>query len=101
MEIKPFLSLIGKHRPANWLIAAAVVLGLGETVLSLFIPLLTKNVVEPTAKEKRAITFEGVGFAYSTDRPILRNLTFSAQPGGMTAIVGPSGTGKTTLFSLI
>ncbi|MFF2890523.1 ABC transporter ATP-binding protein [Paenibacillus sp. NPDC057967] len=47
------------------------------------------------------LAFDGVSFAYSPDRPIVKNLTFQAQPGGMTAIVGPSGTGKTTLFSLI
>ncbi|REK71526.1 ABC transporter ATP-binding protein [Paenibacillus paeoniae] len=47
------------------------------------------------------LAFDRVSFAYSADRPIVQNLTFHAQPGGMTAIVGPSGTGKTTLFSLI
>ncbi|RIX50780.1 ABC transporter ATP-binding protein [Paenibacillus nanensis] len=51
--------------------------------------------------EKRQLSFEGVSFSYAPDRPILRHITFSAEPGSMTAIVGPSGTGKTTLFSLI
>lgn len=54
-----------------------------------------------TLEKNQTLAFEGVSFAYSEDRPILKNLTFQAQPGGMTAIVGPSGTGKTTLFSLI
>ncbi|MCR2803362.1 ABC transporter ATP-binding protein [Paenibacillus soyae] len=69
MEIKPFLSLIGRHRPAKWIIAAAVVLGLGETVLSLFIPLLTKNVVEQlagSALETFTIVALGVVFALQT-----------------------------------
>lgn len=46
MEVKRFVEMIGKHRPAVWIIVAAVVLGLGETGLSLLIPLLTMNLVE-------------------------------------------------------
>lgn len=46
MNVKPFLALVAKHRPKGWIIAAAIVLGLGETALSLFIPLLTRDVVE-------------------------------------------------------
>ncbi|MCU6713093.1 ABC transporter ATP-binding protein/permease [Paenibacillus sp. J5C_2022] len=47
------------------------------------------------------LAFHNVSFSYTTDRPILQNVSLTAVPGGMTAIVGPSGTGKTTLFSLI
>ncbi|MBH5320121.1 ABC transporter ATP-binding protein [Paenibacillus sp. GSMTC-2017] len=46
MEVKPFINLIGRHKPAKWLIAVAIILGLGETILTLLIPLLTKNIVE-------------------------------------------------------
>lgn len=47
------------------------------------------------------VSFEDIGFSYSEDRPILSGVTFRSVAGGMTAIVGPSGGGKTTLFSLL
>lgn len=47
------------------------------------------------------LVFERVGFGYADDRPILADVSFVAEAGQMTAFVGPSGTGKTTLFSLV
>ncbi|WP_028545323.1 ABC transporter ATP-binding protein [Paenibacillus taiwanensis] len=47
------------------------------------------------------ITVEQVHFAYSEAEPILENISFTIKPGKVTAIVGPSGGGKTTLFSLL
>jgi ATP-binding cassette, subfamily B, bacterial len=49
------------------------------------------------------VTFAQVNFTYPTRRDslALRNLSFTAKPGEITAIVGPSGAGKTTLFALI
>jgi len=48
-----------------------------------------------------AIQFHDVSFGYSVDRQLLSSIDFCAEAGQMTAFVGPSGTGKTTLFSLI
>lgn len=47
------------------------------------------------------ITFSNVGFSYSKKREILNNISFTAEKGKKTAIVGESGVGKTTLFSLL
>lgn len=47
------------------------------------------------------ISFQNVSFAYKAGRPVLHGVTFTAPPGEITAIVGPSGGGKTTLFSLL
>lgn len=47
------------------------------------------------------VKFEGVTFGYDTERPVLRGINFEVEPGQTTAIVGPTGAGKTTLISLI
>jgi ATP-binding cassette, subfamily B, bacterial len=47
------------------------------------------------------IRFENVSFSYSDERQILRDISFSASPGEMVALVGLTGAGKSTLASLI
>ncbi|MBO4419819.1 MAG: ABC transporter ATP-binding protein [Oscillospiraceae bacterium] len=42
-----------------------------------------------------------VSFSYSKDKPLIENLSFTAQPGQRIAIVGPTGCGKTTLINLL
>ncbi|MBD8022094.1 ABC transporter ATP-binding protein [Microbacterium gallinarum] len=47
------------------------------------------------------LAFEGVSFRYSPDKPLIDDLSLTAQPGSTVAIVGPTGAGKTTLVNLI
>jgi ATP-binding cassette subfamily B protein/subfamily B ATP-binding cassette protein MsbA len=47
------------------------------------------------------VRFERVSFAYEPGQPVLREVSFEAQPGQMVAIVGPTGAGKSTLVNLI
>ncbi|HDR8064200.1 multidrug ABC transporter permease [Bacillus cereus] len=47
------------------------------------------------------LSFQNISFAYSKEKSILKSVSFQAKIGQMTAIVGPSGAGKTTLFSLL
>ncbi len=47
------------------------------------------------------VRFERVGFAYQEGRPILNNITFHAQPGQIIALIGPTGSGKSTITNLI
>ncbi|GLJ81045.1 ABC transporter ATP-binding protein [Microbacterium imperiale] len=47
------------------------------------------------------IEFDHVRFAYSPDKPLIRDLSFRVEPGQTVAIVGPTGAGKTTLVNLL
>ena len=49
----------------------------------------------------KEIRFSDVAFAYSPDRPVLTGASLTANPGTITAIVGPTGAGKSTLMSLL
>lgn len=49
----------------------------------------------------RPISLDNVVFAYKEGEPVLRGVSFAVEPGKVTAVVGPSGGGKTTLFSLL
>lgn len=55
----------------------------------------------PLARLQREIRFEGVRFSYEPDRPVLDDVSFTAAPGTITAIIGPTGSGKSTLMSLL
>ena len=46
------------------------------------------------------IVFDHVGFAYNTGETVLRDVSFTANQGEVTALVGPSGGGKTTVSRL-
>src|SRR5205085_8557617 len=47
------------------------------------------------------IEFQDVHFEYVPQREVLRDLTFTVEPGKVTAIAGPSGAGKTTAADLL
>ncbi|PNR98550.1 ABC transporter ATP-binding protein [Petrotoga olearia] len=52
--------------------------------------------------KKGNVSFKNVTFRYEgAERPVLRNISFEAKPGQTTAIVGSTGSGKSTLINLI
>ena len=59
------------------------------------------NKPRPADQERRRLAFDDVHFAYRGDEPVLRGMSFVAEPGKLTALVGPSGGGKSTVFNLI
>ena len=68
--------------------------------------ILGQKPIEESKMQKRPvnanISFDHVTFTYpGADRPALDNVSFSVRPGQVTALVGPSGGGKTTAASLI
>ncbi|KHD84789.1 ABC transporter ATP-binding protein [Bacillus ginsengihumi] len=50
---------------------------------------------------KGHVVFENVSFGYRADVPILKNIRFESKPGTSTALVGPTGAGKTTIVNLL
>lgn len=59
----------------------------------------------PNAKEKAKlngdVAFEHVQFGYEPDKPVLKGIDFTAKAGETIAIVGPTGSGKTTIIQLL
>lgn len=55
-----------------------------------------------TLEQRSMIEFDDAGFHYpGAEHPVLSDVTFAARPGQTTAVIGSTGTGKTTLLSLI
>ena len=46
------------------------------------------------------MVFDHVGFAYNSEETVLKDVSFTAKQGQVTALVGPSGGGKTTVSRL-
>ncbi|GGJ27558.1 ABC transporter ATP-binding protein [Deinococcus roseus] len=55
----------------------------------------------PLPQVKGTVQFEEVGFSYGDRGKVLENISLTAHPGEVIAIVGPSGAGKSTLVSLV
>src|SRR4051812_2120503 len=48
-----------------------------------------------------AITFENIAFGYDDETQVLRDVSFKIEPGQVVGIVGPTGSGKSTVLSLV
>ncbi len=47
------------------------------------------------------VAFDDVRFSYEAEKPVLHGISFEARPGTVTALVGSSGSGKSTIISLV
>jgi len=62
---------------------------------------------DPTKRQLRIpqidgdLRFENVSFGYDPDKPVVREISFHAPAGSVTALVGSSGSGKTTISGLV
>jgi len=61
----------------------------------------TKRLPALRAKKSMDVAFENVRFAYDDGEQVLNDISFVADKGKVTALVGPSGGGKTTILNLI
>ncbi len=55
----------------------------------------------PLPPGRGAVCFEDVTFGYDPAKPVLRDVSFTAEAGQMVALVGPTGSGKSTLVHLL
>src|SRR5258705_9358532 len=60
----------------------------------------TRDFPDPGSRIRR-IAFENVTFSYVEGEPVLRNVSFTVEPGQRVALVGATGSGKTTIVSLL
>src|SRR3546814_21007066 len=56
---------------------------------------------EPLPAVEGRVVFDHVTFSYSPERPLLEDLSLTAEPGQTVALVGPTGAGKTTPWTLL
>src|SRR5439155_6911131 len=56
---------------------------------------------KPIEVRECRVDFRDVEFRYREDRPVLRGINFTLEPGQVTALIGPSGAGKTTIADLV
>jgi ATP-binding cassette subfamily B protein len=55
----------------------------------------------PVAPGGMAVEFRGLGFGYDPARPVLHDITFAVAPGQMVALVGHTGSGKSSIINLV
>ncbi|MGI8527020.1 MAG: ABC transporter ATP-binding protein [Pseudolabrys sp.] len=96
------------YEPAKRLARLNIELSSGLVGVRVLFEILDSPATEPIDDDKPAlqptvgrIEFSAVNFIYRSDEPVLAGMSFVAEPGKMTALVGPSGGGKSTVFNLL
>jgi ATP-binding cassette subfamily B protein len=96
------------YEPAKRLARLNIELNSGLVGVRILFEVLDSPPTEPADDDKPALeiknprlAFDDVHFAYRGEEAVLRGMTFAAEAGKLTALVGPSGGGKSTVFNLI
>jgi ABC-type multidrug transport system fused ATPase/permease subunit len=87
----------------NWMTAQDMAMGLRRVfdILDIDPEITNRDDAIPMTGFRREIRFENVSFSYEAKRPVLEDVTFSATPGSISALIGPTGSGKSTLMALL
>jgi ATP-binding cassette, subfamily B, bacterial len=62
---------------------------------------LADGKIQPDSPVKGELVFDKVCFEYEKDQPVLKDISFSLKPGQVVALIGSTGSGKTTLVNLL
>jgi ATP-binding cassette, subfamily B, bacterial MsbA len=96
------------YEPAKRLARLNIELNTALVGVRILFEVIDSPASEPADEQKPPLTlrqgrieFDNVRFAYRPDEPVLCGLSFTAEPGKVTALVGPSGGGKSTILNLI
>lgn len=96
------------YEPARRLARLNLDLNSGLVGVRMLFEILDSPATEPKDDDKPSlrasierIEFANVSFAYRADESVLHDMSFVAEPGTMTALVGPSGGGKSTVFNML
>jgi ATP-binding cassette subfamily B protein len=96
------------YEPAKRLARLNIELNSGLVGVRILFEVIDSPPSEPTDTGKpelqiksRRLEFDDVHFGYRGEESVLRGMSFVAEPGKLTALVGPSGGGKSTVFNLI
>ncbi|MCY4130659.1 MAG: ATP-binding cassette domain-containing protein [Gammaproteobacteria bacterium] len=87
----------------NWMTCQDMAMGLKRVFDILDIEPDIKDAADavPFQAFEEEIAFEHVNFRYVEDRPVLDDVSFTAKAGTITAIIGPTGSGKSSLMALL
>jgi ATP-binding cassette, subfamily B, multidrug efflux pump len=70
-------------------------------VLDVPVTITNKPDAVEITEETPTVEFDHVTFGYDPDRPVLRDISFKVKPKHVVALVGPTGSGKTSIISLV
>jgi ATP-binding cassette subfamily B protein len=103
-----FTAFLLAYEPAKRLARLNIELNAALTGTRILLEVIDTPPGEPNDKDKpdlaannARIEFSDVAFGYRSEGSVLRGMSFVADPGKMTALVGPSGGGKSTVFNLL
>jgi ATP-binding cassette subfamily B protein len=96
------------YEPAKRLARLNIELNSGLVGARMLLEIVDSPASEPDDSDKpelqlteARVELRDVGFAYRPNEPVLNRMSFVAEPGKVTALVGPSGGGKSTVLSLL